>query len=394
MFKLNNYILRYGLNPHQSSAEIIGKTEEFPFKVLNGTPGYINFLDALNSYQLVRELKNATKIPAAASFKHVSPAGAAIGMPLTIQDKAAFLIPTDKEYNSLSSAYLRARHSDPVSAYGDFIALSDIVDLETALLIDKEVSDGIIAPGYDKEALDVLKQKRKSKYIVIQIDADYEPSDIERRDVFGITFSQARNNAIINESVLNNIVTVNKTFPSNAIKDAIISMITLKYTQSNSTCFSYQGQTIGIGAGQQSRIHCTRIAANKAELWMLRHHPRLLDIKYQNEFSRTERYNIIDMCLNYSQLTQYEKTYLSTKIEGIIPYLSEAEKSEWIQNYDDIVYASDAFIPFRDNIDRAAAARAKYIIQTGGSIRDEEIIKAANEYGMTMIFSGLRLFTH
>lgn len=394
---MNNYYnLKYGLNPHQSNAHIIIESEgNLPFKVLNGTPSYINFLDALNSFQLVNQIKKSIGQVAAASFKHVSPAGVGLGRTLSSEDKKAFFIEENREYNELSCAYLRARQCDPVSSFGEFIALNEKVDVETAKIIEKEVSDGIIAPGYDDAALAILRNKRKGKYIIIEMDVNYEPKFSEKRDIFGLMFEQERNNIDINKSILNNIVTGESKLNDNIIQDSILSLITLKYTQSNSTCFAFNGQTIGIGAGQQSRIHCTRIASNKSEEWLLKRHPKFLEAKFKKGLSRTELYNAVDLCLNYTSITKFEKDYLSLILDGHIPTINENEKNDWIkENYSNIVYASDGFIPFRDNIDRAVLTGAKYIIQPGGSIRDEEVIKAAEELGVTMIFTGMRLFTH
>lgn len=386
--------LKYGINPHQRSARLTFPSGDFPFAVRNGEPGYINMMDALNAWQLVKELKESLGQPAAASFKHVSPAGAAIGKPLSQEDKAALLLPSDVNPGPLASALLRARGADPVSSFGDFIALSDPVDAETAGFLAQEVSDGIIAPGYDDEALKILSAKKKGRYVALEIDPAYEPAGPERREIYGITFEQQRNDARIEPALLQNIVTKSKELPQEAIENAVVALIALKYTQSNSVAFAARGQAIGIGAGQQSRIHCTRIAADKAETWMLRRHPALAGAPFKDSVSRTEKYNAIDQCIHFDQLTDPEKRQLGTCFTGDAPRVSAAERNAWFSRYQDTVYVSDAFIPFRDNIDRAAALGARYVVQPGGSLRDEDVIEAANEYGMTMVFTGLRLFTH
>ena len=386
--------LKYGINPHQREARLIFSGGEFPFAVKNGEPGYINMMDALNAWQLVKELKASLGQPAAASFKHVSPAGAAIGKPLSAEDKAALFLPPDVNPGPLASALLRARGADPVSSFGDFIAVSDPVDAETAGFLAKEVSDGIIAPGYDDEALRILSAKKQGRYVVLQIDPAYEPEGPERREIFGITFEQRRNDAVIGPALLRNIVTRSKELPQEVIENAVVALIALKYTQSNSVAFASQGQAIGIGAGQQSRIHCTRIAADKAETWMLRRHPVMTGAPFADGVTRTEKYNAIDQCIHFDQLTEPEKRELAARFSGKVPRVSTADRTAWFARFRDIVYVSDAFIPFRDNIDRAAALGARYVVQPGGSLRDEDVIEAANEYGMTMVFTGLRLFTH
>ncbi len=386
--------LKYGINPHQGSARLTISSDAFPFTVRNGDPGYINMMDALNAWQLVKELKASLGLPAAASFKHVSPAGAAIGKPLSQEDKAALFLPADIAPGPLASALLRARGADPVSSFGDFIALSDPVDAETASFLTKEVSDGIIAPGYDDEALQILSAKKKGRYVAIEIDPEYEPEGPERREIYGIAFEQQRNDARIDPFLLQNIVTDAKEMPQEAVENAVVALIALKYTQSNSVAFAASGQAIGIGAGQQSRIHCTRIAADKAETWMLRRHPALAGAPFVEGISRTEKYNAIDQCIHFDQLTEPEKRQLAACFDGDVPKVDASERSAWFSRFQDTVYASDAFIPFRDNIDRAAAVGARYVVQPGGSLRDEDVILAANEYGMTMAFTSLRLFTH
>lgn len=386
--------LKYGINPHQGSARLTSPMDDFPFAVRNGEPGYINMMDALNAWQLVKELKSSLGLPAAASFKHVSPAGAAIGAPLTAEDKAALFLPGQTDPSPLASALLRARGADPVSSFGDFIALSDPVDAETAGFLAKEVSDGIIAPGYDGDALKILCAKKQGRYVVLEVDPAYEPSSIERREIFGVTFEQQRNDARIDSSLLGDPVTKSKNFPRDAIRNAVVALIALKYTQSNSVAFAASGQAVGIGAGQQSRIHCTRIAADKAETWLLRRHPAFAKAPFSEDVSRTERYNAIDQCVHFDQLTEPEKRGLAGAFTADPPRVDAANRTEWFGRYRDIVYVSDAFIPFRDNIDRAAALGARYVVQPGGSVRDDDVIKAADEYGMTMAFTGLRLFTH
>jgi len=386
--------LKYGINPHQRSARLTFPSDAFPFAVRNGEPGYINMMDALNAWQLVKELKESLGLPAAASFKHVSPAGAAVAKPLSSEDKAALFLPEDVNPGPLACALLRARGADPVSSFGDFIALSDPVDAETAGFLAKEVSDGIIAPGYDDEALKILAGKKQGKYVVLEIDPAYEPPSTERREIFGITFEQQRNDVRIDPSILQNAVTRAKELPGEAVESAVVALIALKYTQSNSVAFAAGGQAIGIGAGQQSRIHCTRIAADKAETWMLRRHPAFAGAPFAPNVSRTEKYNLIDQCIHYDQLTEPEKRQLASSFAGEPPRLGAAERAAWFSRFPDIVYVSDAFIPFRDNIDRAAALGAKYVVQPGGSVRDQDVIEAADEYGMAMIFTGLRLFTH
>jgi len=383
--------LRYGINPHQKPAQVI-LTENSPnIEVLSGSPGYINMLDALNGWQLVTELRQATGSPSAASFKHVSPAGAAIGLPLSEVLKKAYFV-DDVELSPLATAYARARGADRVSSFGDFIALSDKCDASTAELIRREVSDGVIAPEYDEDALRILRQKRDGKYLVLRIDADYRPPTMERREVFGVVLEQHTNDASIGPDILGNIVTKNKELPEWAARDLIVSLITLKYTQSNSVCFAYDGQTIGVGAGQQSRIHCTRLAAAKADRWWLRQHPKVLGLEFRAGMNRAEKNNAIDVFL-LDDITPQEETQLKEDVMGA-PRLTAEEKREWIGRLKDVSLGSDAFFPFRDSIDRASMSGVKFVAEPGGSARDEEVIAAADEHGMVMAFTGIRLFHH
>jgi len=390
--KSNEIILKYGCNPHQSKARVFTKSGNLPFKVLNGQPGYINLLDALNSWQLVKELKSALNLPAAASFKHVSPAGAAVGLPLNETLKKVYFV-ENMELSPIATAYARARGADRMSSFGDWVALSDVVDESTALVLKREVSDGIIAPGYESDALQILKQKKKGKYIIIEIDTNYNPPDIESREVYGITFEQNRNNFQIIREILNNVVTKNKDIPSSAGRDLLVATIALKFTQSNSVCLAFDGQVIGAGAGQQSRIHCTRLACSKAERWFLRQHPKVLEMKFKKGVTRPEKINAIEQFLE-EELTQAEREAWQTRFETVPEPITRKEKDEWIKNLKDASLSSDAFFPFRDNIDRASRSGVKYIIQPGGSIKDADVIDAANDYGMVMIISGVRLFHH
>jgi phosphoribosylaminoimidazolecarboxamide formyltransferase/IMP cyclohydrolase len=385
-------LLRYGFNPHQKPARIFAKKGTLPFNVLNGAPGYINMLDALNSWQLVKELKQVLKLPAAASFKHVSPAGTAVGVPLTDTLKKAYFV-EDMEETPLFAAYARARGADRVSSYGDFAALSDVVDVATAKLIYREVSDGVIAPGYKKEALDILKSKKGGKYLVIEMDADYQPEETETREVFGIQFEQKRNNALANEELLKSVVTKKKDFPPEAVRDLIIATAAIKYTQSNTIGFAVDGQAIGIGAGQQSRIHCTRLAAEKADRWFLRQHPIVLAFKWRDGVSRADRNNAIDLFLQ-ERVNKFEKETMKSAMEKVPPPLTYEEKRDWLKKLKGVSLSSDGMIPFRDTIDRAYESGVGYVLQPGGSIRDDDVIKACNDYGMVMAYSGLRLFHH
>lgn len=390
--KENEIILRYGCNPHQTPARIYSQERRLPITVLGGAPGYINLLDALNSWQLVKELRQALGLPAAASFKHVSPAGAAVATPLSEELKRAYFV-DDLKLSPLASAYARARGADRMSSFGDWAALSEIVDLPTARLLHREVSDGIIAPGYEEEALSILKSKKKGKYVILEMDLDYKPRDLEIREVFGIIFKQKRNNLMIDLSLLKKIVTKNQELPDFAKRDLLLATITLKYTQSNSVCFAFDGQVIGLGAGQQSRIHCTRLAASKADSWYLRQHPAILGLKFKEGIGRPERNNAIDQYLN-QELTPAEKKGGEEVFEKVPKKLSQEEKQEWLKRLQGVSLSSDAYFPFRDNIDRAEQSGVRYVLQPGGSVRDKEVIQACNEYGMVMAFSGVRLFHH
>ena len=384
--------LRYGFNPHQKSARIYNSKGSLPFRVINGAPGYINMLDALNSWQLVRELKQALNLPAAASFKHVSPAGAAVGIPLTDVLRKAYFV-DDMEESPLMAAYARARGADRVSSYGDFAAFSETVDVPTAKLIAREVSDGMIAPGYEPAALEILKTKKGGKYLVIEMDTGYEPPETEIRDVFGLTLEQPRNNAVATASLMEKVVTAQKEFPAGAVRDLIVATAAIKYTQSNTIGFAVDGQAIGIGAGQQSRIHCVRLAGLKADLWYLRQHPAVLDLPFKPDLKRPERDNAIDQFLR-DDVTPNEKANWDAIFVQTPEQLSPDEKHEWLSGLDSVSLGSDAFFPFRDSIDRAAASGVKYVLEPGGSTRDDIVIQAADEYGMTMVFSGVRLFHH
>jgi len=385
-------LLKYGCNPHQKPARIYTQANNLPFKILNGTPGYINFMDAFNSWQLVKELKQVTGLPAAASFKHVSPAGAAVGVPLSDELKKAYFV-EDIELSPVAAAYARARGADRMSSFGDWVAISDTVDLAAAKILSTSVSDGIIAPDYTSEALDILKKKKKGAYCIIEMDPDYQPEGIERREIYGITFEQNRNDIIPDINMLTNIVTDNKNIPEDAKRDLLISMVTLKYTQSNSVCFTLDGQAIGIGAGQQSRIHCTRLAASKADIWFLRQHPAVLDLQFKDGIARPNRDNVIDQFLR-DDITPMEIKEWDSFLKKIPERLTKEEKTKWLSNLKGVSLGSDAFFPFRDNIDRAAESGVKYIVQPGGSLRDDIVINACNQYEMTMSFSGIRLFHH
>ena len=384
--------LRYGCNPHQTPARIYAEAGTLPIKVLNGAPGYINLLDALNSWQLVRELRQAVGLPAAASFKHVSPAGAAVGIPLSDTLKKAYFV-DDLELSDLAAAYARARGADRMSSFGDWVALSDTVDVPTAQLLRREVSHGIIAPGYEQKALSMLSKKLGGKYIVIQIAPDYEPEVLETREVFGITFEQKRNSLWISSDMLQNIVTRDQKLPDSAKRDLLVALVALKYTQSNSVCFAYNDQIIGMGAGQQSRIHCTRLAASKADTWVLRQHPAVLDLRFREGIRRPERDNAIDRYLG-DDLIPAEKKVWEKAFEEVPRRLTSQEKRAWLDGLKGVALGSDGYIPFRDSIDRAQQSGVEYIVQPGSSLRDEEVIKACDEYGMVMVFSGVRLFHH
>lgn len=385
--------LKYGCNPNQSKARIYSKNGELPIEVLNGRPGYINFLDAFNSWQLVKELKEATGLPAAASFKHVSPAGAAVGLPMSDVLKKIYYV-DDLELTPLATAYARARGADRMSSYGDFVALSDTCDKETAAMLAREVSDGIIAPGYTDEALAILKTKRKGTYNVIKIDPSYLPTVQETKDVFGITFEQDRNEVKITSELLQNRPTVNKDIPEDTVRDLLVALITLKYTQSNSVCYVKNGQAIGIGAGQQSRVHCTRLAGNKADNWWLRQNPRVLALPFKDSIRRPDRDNTIDVYISddYDDVLAdgvWEQFFTKKPVP-----LTSVEKKAWLQQLHGVSLGSDAFFPFGDNIERAHRSGVDYIAQAGGSIRDDNVIETCDKYKIAMAFTGLRLFHH
>ncbi len=392
---MNELELKYGCNPNQKPSRIFMRDGgDLPITVLNGKPGYINFLDALNSWQLVKELKAATGLPAAASFKHVSPAGAAVGLPLSDVDKKIYFVDETAELTPIACAYIRARGADRLCSYGDWAALSDVCDAATARYLKYEVSDGVIAPGYTDEALEILKTKKKGNYNVVQIDPDYVPAPQEYKDVFGVTFQQDRNNFKIDEDLLTNIVTENKDLPQQAKIDMIVALITLKYTQSNSVCYVKDGQAIGVGAGQQSRIHCTRLAGNKADNWYLRQHPKVLGLQFVEGIRRPDRDNAIDIYTSdeYEDILAdgvWQQTF-TVKPE----VLTEEEKKAWIATQSGVTCGSDAFFPFGDNVERARKSGVQYIAEPGGSIRDDHVIETANKYGMTMCFTGMRLFHH
>jgi phosphoribosylaminoimidazolecarboxamide formyltransferase / IMP cyclohydrolase len=384
--------LRYGMNPHQTPARLFVAEGELPLTVLNGSPGFINLLDALNSWQLVRELKQATGLPAAASFKHVSPAGAAVAVPLDDTLRQAYFV-GDKDLSPLATAYARARGADRISSFGDWIALSDRVDVATAELIRPEVSDGVIAPDYEPDALAILQAKKGGGYRVLQIDPDYEPPQLEQRQLFGLTLEQQRNTAVSTTADLTNIVTQNRDLPAEAILDMIVALLSLKYTQSNSVCYAAQGQLIGVGAGQQSRIHCTRLAGSKADLWRLRQHPRVLELPFREKIGRPNRDNAIDQFL-LEELTAAEEALWQQQFSQTPQRLTPAEKRAWLDDWQGVTLGSDAFFPFRDSIDRAQQSGVSYVAQPGGSIRDEGVIEACDQYGMVMVLTGTRLFHH
>ncbi|MEG2081645.1 MAG: phosphoribosylaminoimidazolecarboxamide formyltransferase [Oscillospiraceae bacterium] len=385
--------LKYGCNPNQKPSKIFMKEGELPIEVLNGKPGYINFLDALNGWQLVKELKDATGLAAAASFKHVSPAGAAVACELSPTMKKIYFV-EGMELSPLACAYARARGADRMSSFGDFISLSDVCDEETARIIAREVSDGVIAPGYTPKALEILKAKRKGGYNVIKIDENYRPNPIEQKDVFGVTFQQGRNELKIDQNSFDNRVTQNKELPPEAARDLAVAMITLKYTQSNSVCYVKGGQTIGVGAGQQSRIHCTRLAGNKADVWWLRQHEKVLNLKFVADLSRANRDNAIDVYISSEYEDVLADGVWQTIFEEKPTVLSQQEKAEWLSQLDGVCLGSDAFFPFGDNIERAHKSGVKYIAQPGGSIRDDNVISVADKYNMVMAFTGIRLFHH
>ena len=394
---MKEFELKYGCNPNQKPAKIfMSNGEDLPIEILSGRPGYINFLDAFNSWQLVKELKAALGMPCATSFKHVSPTSAAVGLPLSPELKRACFVDDIEglDESPLACAYARARGTDRMSSFGDWIALSDICDETTALLVKREVSDGIIAPGYTDKALEILKTKRKGNYNIIKIDENYVPDPIEQKQVYGITFEQGRNNFEINRELLANVVTKKKDLPESAYRDLIISLITLKYTQSNSVCYAYDGQAIGVGAGQQSRIHCTRLAGNKADIWHLRQHPKVLNLPFLDTLGRPDRDNTIDVYISEQSEDVLDEgnwqKYFSVKPEP----LTAKEKKEYLSSIKGVALGSDAFFPFSDNIDRAYRSGVTYIAEPGGSIRDDAVIESCDNYGMTMCFTGMRLFHH
>ena len=394
---MKEFELKYGCNPNQKPARIyMDNGKELPIEILCGRPGYINFLDAFNSWQLVKELKEATGMPCATSFKHVSPTSAAVGLPLSDALKKACFVDDIEglDESPLACAYARARGTDRMSSFGDWIALSDVCDATTATLIKREVSDGIIAPGYTDEALEILKSKRKGNYNIVKIDADYVPDETERKQVYGITFEQGRNNFKIDKELLENIVTEKKDMPESAVRDLIISLITLKYTQSNSVCYAYDGQAIGVGAGQQSRIHCTRLAGNKADIWHLRQHPKVLALPFLPTLGRPDRDNTIDVYISdQSEDVLADGNWQNYFTECPEP-LTAAEKKEYLDSITGVALGSDAFFPFGDNIERARRSGVTYVAEPGGSIRDENVIDTCNKYGMVMAFTGMRLFHH
>ena len=392
---MNELELKYGCNPNQKPARIFLRDgSDLPLTVLNGRPGYINFLDALNSWQLVRELKAATGLPAAASFKHVSPAGAAVGLPLSNVERQMYFVEQAGDLSPLACAYIRARGADRLCSYGDWAALSDVCDGDTARYLKLEVSDGIIAPGYTEEALEILKTKKKGNYNIVQIDPDYVPAPQEYKDVFGITFQQGRNDFTISEDLLTNIVTENRDLPEDARRDMIVALITLKYTQSNSVCYVKDGQAIGVGAGQQSRIHCTRLAGTKADTWFLRQHPKALNLPFLPSLGRPERDNVIDSYINGNEEDVCAEGFWEKYFIWRPDPLNEREKRAWLDQTNDVSLASDAFFPFPDNIERARRSGVRYVAQPGGSIRDDLVIAKCDDYDMAMVFTGLRLFHH
>ncbi len=387
--------LKYGCNPNQKPSKIYMENgADLPIQVLNGRPGYINFLDALNGWQLVRELKEATGLPAATSFKHVSPAGAAVGRPLTDTLAKIYWVDDLGPLSPLACAYARARGADRMSSFGDFISLSDVCDRDTAMLIKREVSDGVIAPGYTEEALEILKTKKKGNYNIIQIDPDYRPDPQEKKQVFGVTFQQGRNELKIDRELLSNVVTKNKEIPDQALEDMMIALIVLKSTQSNSGCYVKDGQAIGIGAGQQSRVHCTRLAGSKADNWFLRQSPQVLGLKFLDTIGRPERDNAIDVYMSDDYMDVLAEGTWQHYFAEKPPVLTREEKRAWLDQLKDVTLGSDAFFPFGDNIDRAYKSGVKYVAQPGGSIRDQAVIDTCDHYGMAMVFTGIRLFHH
>jgi phosphoribosylaminoimidazolecarboxamide formyltransferase/IMP cyclohydrolase len=392
MAEKEELLLRYGCNPHQKPARAYAQAGELPFRVLNGSAGYINLLDALNSWQLVREMKRAVGLPAAASFKHVSPSGAAVGLPLSQALRHAYRV-EDLDLSPLATAYARARGTDRLCSFGDWVALSEPADVATAQLLRREVSDGIIAPGYAPEALALLREKKERKYVILEVDASYEPPQLERRDLFGVTLEQRRNDLEVSSAMLQNSVTKEREFPASAQLDALVALVALKYTQSNSVCLAVDGQVIGMGAGQQSRIHCTRLAASKADNWYLRQHPAVLGLKFKRGVQRPDRDNAVDLYLR-DDLTPAEENAWREFFSEEPRRLTAPQKREWLAGMKDVVLGSDGFIPFRDSIDRARQSGVRYVVQPGGSNRDAQVIQACDEYGVAMAFTGVRLFHH
>ncbi len=394
---MKEFELKYGCNPNQKPSKIFMKNgSELPIEILSGRPGYINFLDAFNSWQLVKELKEALGLPAVTSFKHVSPTSAAVGIPLSDTLKKACFVDDIEglDDSPLACAYARARGTDRMCSFGDWVALSDVCDVTTAKLIKREVSDGVIAPGYEPEALEILKEKRKGNYNIVKIDPNYRPEPVEHKDVFGITFEQGRNEFKISPELLKNVVTANKDIPESAVRDLVISLITLKYTQSNSVCFAYDGQAIGVGAGQQSRIHCTRLAGTKADTWFLRQHAKVLNLPFKDTLGRADRDNVIDGYINQNEEDVCADGIWQKYFTSQPSRFTEEEKREWLASRQDVALGSDAFFPFDDNIERAKRSGVKYIAQPGGSIRDDVVISCCDKYGMAMAFTGMRLFHH
>jgi phosphoribosylaminoimidazolecarboxamide formyltransferase/IMP cyclohydrolase len=385
--------LKYGCNPHQKPARLTYAGDTSPLQVLNGTPGFINILDVLGAWQLVRELRRATGSASAASFKHVSPAGAAIARPLTKEFRRSQMLP-DEDLSPVATAYARARGGDRMSAFGDAVAVSEIVDVSLAGLLRREVSDLIVAPGYDPEALAMLKGKRGGRYLIFQIDPHYEPPDVEIRDAFGFRLTQLRNKQPIDASLFRDAVTANKEIPQDIVETLIVATISLKWTQSNSVCVAHDGQVIGTGAGQQSRVHCTRLACDKADKWFLQQHPRVLDLDFVEGLNRAEKTNVVDQFLLWDELSQAERAATQAKLKRMPDPITAEERAEWISRFDGVCLSSDAYFPFRDSIDRASRSNVQYVAQPGSSLRDDEVTQAADQYGMVMVHTGLRLFLH
>jgi phosphoribosylaminoimidazolecarboxamide formyltransferase/IMP cyclohydrolase len=385
--------LKYGCNPHQKPARLRFAGDTSPLKVLNGTPGFINLLDAFGAWQLVRELRQATGLASAASFKHVSPAGAAIARPLSEEFRKSQMMP-DEELSPVATAYARARGGDRMSAFGDAVAVSETVDVSLARLIRREVSDLIVAPGYEPEALEMLKAKKGGRYLIFQIDPTYEPPDMETRDAFGFTLAQLRNKRLIDASLFQDAVTAKKKVPQDIVETLVVATISLKWTQSNSVCVAYDGQVIGTGAGQQSRVHCTRLACSKADKWFLQQHPRVLDLDFVDGLTRAEKTNVVDQFLLWDELSKAERASAQTKLKRMPDPLGREERAEWIARFDGVCLSSDAYFPFRDSIDRASRSNVQYVAQPGSSLRDDEVTQAADQYGMVMVHTGLRVFLH